>query len=125
MQNMFFVNRPMIHYMDTAIYQMLSVCSKEIPLKDLCIPGIYELYEKDANDELLNTLDCYLSHSKKVHEITAELHISKSTLFYRIGKLKDKMPTLDFDSVEDISRLHRSMAIIRYLKSENQASLQK
>ena len=125
MQNMFFVNRPMIHYMDTAIYQMLSVCSKEIPLKDLCIPGIYELYEKDANDELLNTLDCYLSHSKKVHEITVDLHISKSTLFYRIGKLKDKMPTLDFDSVEDISRLHRSLAIIRYLKSENQASLQK
>lgn len=110
--------REIYYYDDYSIYHAIEICSAVISLNDLCHPVILELnFSEDPMDkELLRTLYVYLIYMKNVPKITGELHIHKSTLFYRINRLKEMIGE-DLDNGYVMTRLLFSFFLIQYTSS--------
>ncbi|MDX3644272.1 helix-turn-helix domain-containing protein [Streptomyces sp. MB09-02B] len=70
-----------------------------------------ELYERllaaDATGELLHTLEIYYD-STSVNEVAGRLHLHRTSLYYRLGRIKDAIGT---DPLEGPARLELHMAI--------------
>lgn len=78
-------------YSDYAVYHAIEILSKERELGEFCHPVVRKLsHSKKASDhDLLETLYYYLHFSRDVTKACDQLHIHRSTLFYRINKLKE------------------------------------
>ncbi|MEU1513299.1 helix-turn-helix domain-containing protein [Streptomyces sp. NPDC005811] len=70
-----------------------------------------ELYDQlqaaDATGELLHTLEIYYD-STSVNEVASRLHLHRTSLYYRLGRIKDAIGT---DPLEGPTRLELHMAI--------------
>ena len=106
------------YYRDYNMYQAIDLYSKEEDLLELCHPAVRMLYKsvKTADQELLETLDSYIRNMKNVAQITEELHIHKSTLFYRIGKIK-ALTKSELNDGDIWMQLSHSMKILRFLNA--------
>lgn len=76
------------HYVMDYCYDM--VC-KEIPAEYICAPQVLRLqeYDQEKNTELYETLKAYLSCVQNAEKTARELYIHRSTLFYRLRKIKE------------------------------------
>lgn len=68
-----------------------DMLSAQYDIVDFCHPAILFLrdYDEENNTELLYTLICYLTYHQDLSVVLEKLHIGKSTLFYRLGKIKE------------------------------------
>ena len=103
-------------YRDYSVYHAIDLYSREHDLLELCHPAVKELYlsKKDSDRELLETLDAYILYMKNVAQITDNLHIHKSTLFYRIGKIRS-LTGSELSDGDEWLQLSFSMKVIRFL----------
>lgn len=106
----------LFHYTDYAIYHALELCTKHVDLRDLCHPGILKLQEStDPGDQdLFQTLYLYLLYMKDVNRVSNRLNIHRSTLFYRLNKIK-AITGVDLDDGNVISHLLFSYKLIEYM----------
>ena len=98
--------------------QMLSENPDVVP-ESFCHPAIRILYEssRPADHDLLDTLEQYLFTMKDVGRTCEALHIQRSTLYYRLNKLKD---LLGEDALNDghlVQQLMYSFTVIHVSSS--------
>lgn len=103
------------YYNPLSLFHALEICAKEISLRDLCHPVIADLNGSDneSDHELLKTLYLWLFCERNVDKITKRLHIHRSTLSYRIRKIKDMLGS-DLNDGELVFHLMFSFKLIEY-----------
>lgn len=103
------------HYNPLSLFHALEICSKEISLRDLCHPLVATLNgsHDEGDQELLKTLYLWLFCERDVDRITRILHIHRSTLSYRIRKIKDMLGN-DMSDGELVFHLMFSFKLIEY-----------
>ena len=101
----------------TSAVMMLSGIPN-LDAEDYCHPVIRDLHasKKESDHELLLTLEKYLFSMKDVTKTYEALHIHRSTLFYRLNKLKDLLGEDAFNDGECVQRLMFSFSILHYLE---------
>ena len=79
------------NYYDISFFHAMEIAARSIKLRDLAHPIINELNDSDrsGDKELLKTLYLWLIYDKDADLITDKLHIARSTLFYRLNKIRD------------------------------------
>jgi DNA-binding PucR family transcriptional regulator len=65
-----------------------SYSSNAKDLAELVHPGIVDLVES-GRDDLIHTLDAYLTHGCDVRKTAEALHLHRSTLYYRLEKITE------------------------------------
>ena len=104
------------NYGEYSIFHIIENCSDKIDLLDLCHPSILFLKDFDEvnNTSFLETLYYYLKFEKNPTLTSSELHIHRSTLFYRIEKIK-KMTEIDLNNGDVIFELQLSFKLLEYI----------
>src|SRR5690606_5583289 len=67
----------------------------------------------DRNPELARTLECYLEHSGAITAVAEALHVHRTTLYYRLDRLRDA--GLDPMSGVDRMSAHVGLSALRLL----------
>ena len=65
-----------------------QLLEKPKDLADLVNPGIVDMVES-GRDDLIHTLDAYLTHGCDVRKTAEALHLHRSTLYYRLEKITE------------------------------------
>ena len=91
--------------------------SADLDPASFCHPVILSLYEstRPADRELLDTLRQYLFCLQNVTKTCEELHIHRSTFYYRLDKIKDLLGKDSLDDGKCVLRLMYSFEILRSL----------
>lgn len=78
-------------FCEIAMDYIADVCCKEFAPKELCAPELIKLKEYDDKNhsELYKTLVTYILHECNTVAASAALYIGRSTLFYRLRKIKE------------------------------------
>lgn len=106
----------LFYYSDYAMYHALELCTKHVDLRDLCHPGLLKLQDSSepGDRDLFQTLYLYLLYMKDVNRVSQGLNIHRSTLFYRLNKIKAIIGA-DLDDGDVISHLLFSFKLIEYM----------
>ncbi len=99
---------------------LFDQCKDPLFLKTTIHPDLLYLqdYDKKHRNDLFNTLRCYLQNNRQAKLAAQDLHIHKSTFFYRLNKITE---LLDL-SLDDYIRLYNyelSFKLIDYLDISN------
>ena len=110
-------------YFYTSYIAELSVhaLSSAAEPESFCHPVIRRLYEssRPADHDLLDTLEQYLFCMKDTGRVCEALHIHRSTLFYRLNKLKDLLGEDVFSDGRCVQQLMYSFTVLHYLEEGN------
>ncbi len=68
---------------------VLSAMSDSISLTALCNPYIFNLKDKKNGMDFIHSLRIFLMHGKNYSEASAELHVHRNTLIYRIERMEE------------------------------------
>lgn len=111
-------NKYAYSYYQLSAFHAMEVCSKSISLRDLSHPVINQLNrsENESDKELLKTLYLWLFYDRDASKISEALYIHRSTLFYRLNKIKELIGS-DLNDGELIFQLMFSFKIIEYFSS--------
>ncbi len=76
---------------DYALDYMLENACGDIPPQHVCLGGLQELiaYDNKNETELYKTLKVYLENERNAVHTAKELFIHRSTLFYRLDRIKE------------------------------------
>lgn len=79
-------------------------------------PGITQIieYDQTANTEYARTLRVYLAKNRNALAAAKELHIHKSTFFYRLGKMTDLFG-IDINDGLNLFAYEYSFRVLDYL----------
>lgn len=112
-------------YSDYTVYHALQLCIEKVDLRDLCHPGILRLQESSdpGDNDLLQTLYLYLLYMKDVKRVSEALGIHRSTLFYRLNKIKD-ITGVSLDDGNTVFQLMFSFKLIEFMDSFTPGSIQ-
>lgn len=88
-------------YCDNAFFEMLTACQNDFLLSNMTHPilGLLADYDRAHNTDLYNTLYIYLCNNKNIHRCTGLLHLSRSSLYYRLNRIKE-LTGVDVDDPE-------------------------
>ena len=107
-------------YFYTSYIAELSVhaLSSAAEPESFCHPVIRRLYEssRPADHDLLDTLEQYLFCMKDTGRVCEALHIHRSTLFYRLNKLKDLLGETALQDGRCVQQLMYSFTVLHYLE---------
>ena len=105
-------------YSSYTTFHAVELCSQRTDLWELCHPAVSHLYISSASrdKDLFETMYLYLRHMKDVNRVCKDLSIHRSTLFYRLNRIRDQYG-VDFDDGETILNLLFSFKIIAYIES--------
>ena len=92
---------PLATWDELGVYQLLVQLDSARLSSDLIPPALARLFS--VGGELLDTLETYLDAAGDVNATTAALHIHRSTLYYRLQKIRDDF---GIDWRTGSSRLH-------------------
>ena len=103
-------------YTDYSIADLLRICQDSMDLMRFCHPVLAQLSENDQtkDKELLRILYYYLHYSQDIRVICEKLYIQRSTLFYKINKIK-QMIDEDFHNGQLQLKLLLSFEILIWL----------
>lgn len=78
----------LLRYCDHAPAHIMYLLHKQVNLSDTIHPIIQQIarYDQENNTEYLLTLRTFLNHNRNAQETAKELHIHKSTFFYRMNR---------------------------------------
>lgn len=107
------------NYADYTIFYAIDLCAKSAQLAELCHPAILTLFTSSdpSSQDMYQTLFLYLQYMKDVNRVCEELHIHRSTIFYRLNKLKNEYG-LDLDDGDVVLQLMFSYKILQYYESD-------
>lgn len=90
------------HFLDYYTNHILNLLSKGTSLKELCHPGLYNLWKEGtyANRELINSLYSYLINGKSIAKSSKNLYIHRNTLSYRLEKVSEIL-NMNFNELND------------------------
>lgn len=102
-------------YYDLSLFHIFELSEGQMDLKDLAHPLVLKLNSSGnpADKELLKTLYVWLSCGRNTEKITQILHIHRSTLYYRLNKIRDMLGE-DLEDGEVSFRLMLSFKLIEY-----------
>lgn len=102
-------------YYQVSVFHAMEICAQSISLRDLCHPVIKDLNSStdDGDTDLLKALYLWLYFCRDTTKITNTLHIHRSTLFYRLNKLKDILGG-SLDDGNHVFQLMFSFKLIEY-----------
>ena len=86
-------------------------------LKSTIHPDIYKIVHHDQaqNTDYANTLKAYLMNGRNAVRASKELHIHKSTFFYRLNKMEELFD-LDIEEEEAMVAYEYSFILLDYLE---------
>ncbi|RCX16045.1 PucR-like helix-turn-helix protein [Anaerobacterium chartisolvens] len=103
-------------YENYSIFHMIELCGEHENLWNFCCPTVRVLLEYDKKNDtvLLKTLYHYLKNLKNPTKTSAELHIHKNTLFYRVDKIKNIIGS-NLENGDELAEILISVKILFYL----------
>lgn len=110
-----------VFYSEDDIYSLLfNIKDQELlrAYSEKILNPLYE-YEKNNNLELLETLDCYLTHELRVSESAIALCVHKNTMKYRLAKIQEIL-SVNLKDPSVISSIYIAIKIHNLLKSDIQ-----
>lgn len=112
-------NDLIIYYENKVTDSILSYCSDKRFLLAAIHPDILFLIEHDkkCKSELFLTLRTYLKQTRNAVKAAKELHIHKSTFFYRLNKIIELL-NISLDNYERLYNYELSFHIIDYLNKD-------
>ncbi|MEC4176893.1 helix-turn-helix domain-containing protein [Adlercreutzia sp. R7] len=78
-------------YCDNVFFEMLTACQNKLPLSNMTHPVLELLsdYDQAHGTDLHHTLQVYLLNNKNIYRCTDLLHLSRSSLYYRLNRIKE------------------------------------
>lgn len=103
-----------IFYDKFYLHHELQIVAEHADLMDFCEPSMIKVSNSNrkTDGELLQTLYCYLVFSKNWEKVCNILHIHKSTLFYRIKVIKERLG-ITLENGYEIYKIMHSFHILR------------
>lgn len=100
-------------FKDIKYYIIGDLIRNRFAIADFCHPCIISLlkYDQENKTELLKTLAIYLEYKNNIEIALEKLYIHRSTLFYRIKKIKE-LCELNLEQTEEIADLFFSIKIL-------------
>ncbi|MGI6011462.1 MAG: PucR family transcriptional regulator [Ruminococcus sp.] len=106
---------------DIAMDYIADLCCTEFEAEDLCAYKLKKLQEYDAENktELFKTLCTYILKERNTVATSAQLYVGRSTLYYRLRKIKE-ITGLDAESVaEPVQNLYLKLSIFIMERQRN------
>lgn len=105
-------NLKMTYFIDSRLYVLHDFISNKYDSTYFYHPVIRKLkqYDSERNTNLLSTLITYLTYKSDPDVAAEHLYIHRSTLFYRIKKIRE-ITGLDMDNFDEIVQVYFSMQI--------------
>lgn len=103
-------------YYSFSLFHMMEICSEKMDLRGLVHPLVQKLMKSGnlSDQELLKTLAVWLYLNRDAEKITKVLHIHRSTLYYRINKIRDMLGEEDLNDGKLVFQLMLSFRVIEY-----------
>nr|WP_305182403.1 helix-turn-helix domain-containing protein [uncultured Schaedlerella sp.] len=110
----------LVYFEDHFLEHILSQCTDIGLLAASVHPNLLRLLEYDqaSGTEYARTLRLYLSNNRNAAAAAAELHIHRSTFFYRLGKMEELFG-IQINSGKDLFAYECSFRILDYLGDQN------
>lgn len=108
----------LFRYEEYSIYHLMSIFSTYENLKNFCHPSIFVLLEYDSryNDQLMESLDVYLTNSTSIEKASNAMGIHRNTMACRIKKIEN-ITNLNIHDDEVLFRLLFSLKILKFIDS--------
>ena len=96
-----------------------SVC-KELPAKFICSDKLFTLldYDRNNNTQLYETLYTYMKNRQNAEQTAKELFLHRSTLFYRLRKIKS-LTGLNWNDEKERAYLQFSLDLLQHCSDLN------
>ncbi|MDO4339902.1 MAG: helix-turn-helix domain-containing protein [Eubacteriales bacterium] len=109
------------HFNDIAMTYYMEQLTKKLPAYMTCHEQLLQLkYQDEATgSELYRTLRCYLQNQQSATKTAQAMYIHRSTLLYRLNRIRDIMKS-DFSDPEEVLYLLLSFRLLE--EEENQTS---
>ena len=106
-----------VYYRNHFLQHTFSLCKDFTTLKSTIHPDIYKIirHDQEQNTDYANTLRSYLMNGWNAVRTANELHIHKSTFFYRLNKMEELFD-LDITQEETMVEYEYSFILIEYLR---------
>lgn len=94
-------------------YIIADLLENKYEIREFCHPAIISLiqFDRENNTELLLTLFNYLTYKTNIEVALEKLYIHRSTLFYRVKKIKE-ITGINLDETDEITRLFFSLKLV-------------
>lgn len=101
------------YFEDYMLGYMVQCAIKEVPIQLLCATALYKLqdYDRENNTELYQTLFVFLRLERNLLKTSTELFIHRSTLSYRLKRIR-KITGADLDDPRERLRLLMSFYML-------------
>ena len=115
------ISRPreqyLVYFKDYFLEHTLSLCGDSGLLAASVHPDLLRILEFDqaSGTEYTRTLQCYLTNNRNAAAAAAELHIHRSTFFYRLGKMEELFD-IRINSGKELFAYEYSFRVLDYLK---------
>ncbi|MDD3279002.1 MAG: helix-turn-helix domain-containing protein [Lachnospiraceae bacterium] len=112
------------HFNDIALTYLLEQTTKKLPAYMVCHEKLLTLKYKseENNNQLYQTLRCYLENHSNVTQTARELFIHRSTLLYRLDRIHEIMQT-DYADPDEILYLLLSFRLMELEEQQQTDSL--
>lgn len=106
-----------VYYRNHFLQHTFALCKDFTTLKSTIHPDIYKIIRHDQtqNTDYANTLKTYLMNGRNAVRASEELHIHKSTFFYRLNKMEELFD-LDMIREETMVAYEYSFILMDYLE---------
>lgn len=101
-----------LRWEDLGLERMLLHVPAEVPLRDLVPSRLWPLLNDPAAEDLVNTVSVYLDHAGDVQSSVAELHVHRTSLYYRLKRFED-LSGLNMHDGRDRLAVHAAFTLIR------------
>ena len=109
------------HFNQIALPYILEQTIRKLPAYMICHERLLDLkYKDEANQtRLYETTRCYLEHHQNIARTSEALFIHRSTLLYRLEKIRDILKT-DFSDPDELLYLLLSFHLMDMEEQSNQ-----
>lgn len=103
-------------FQEIAMYYCICQVCQNLEPHAVCAPGLLKLqaYDQENESDLYHTLDIYLQTDRNTVQTAQKLYIHRSTLFYRLNKIK-KILEMDLEDYEECLYLRFSLYMMSQL----------
>lgn len=107
------------HFNDIALPYLLEQATKRLPAYMVCHEKLLALKYKseETNSQLYRTLRCYLENHQSITKTAQELYIHRSTLLYRLDRIREIMKS-DYTNPDEILYLLLSFRLMEMEEQE-------
>lgn len=111
------------HYQSYVMDYIFDMVCKELPAEFICSDKLFTLMEYDRKNKtsLYETLYTYMKNSQNAEQTAKELFLHRSTLFYRLRKIKS-LTGLDWSNEKERVYLQFSLDLLQHCSDLNTLS---